>query len=51
MNIKNNFRYKVHSEKIENAFLSLLEIHKYDDITISQICKRAVLKTKSTNGF
>ena len=41
MNIKNNFRYKVHSEKIENAFLSLLEIHKYDDITISQICKRA----------
>ena len=41
MNIKNNLRYKVHSEKIENAFLSLLEIHKYDDITISQICKRA----------
>ena len=41
MNIKNNLRYKVHSEKIENAFLSLLETHKYDDITISQICKRA----------
>lgn len=41
MNIKNNLRYKVNSEKIESAFLFLLEKHKYDDITISQICKQA----------
>lgn len=41
MNIKNNSRYKKSCEKIENAFLFLLEKHKYDDITISQICKRA----------
>lgn len=41
MNIKNNSRYKVNSEKIEIAFLFLLEKHKYDDITISQICKQA----------
>ena len=41
MNIKNNLRYKVSSEKIENAFLCLLEKHKYDDITISQICNQA----------
>lgn len=41
MNIKNNSRYKMSSEKIENAFLFLLEKYKYDDITISQICKQA----------
>lgn len=41
MNIKNNLRYKASSEKIENAFLCLLEKDKYDDITISQICKQA----------
>ena len=41
MNIKNNLRYKVNSDKIENAFLFLLEKHKYDNITISQICKQA----------
>ena len=41
MNIKNNSRYKTNSDKIENAFLFLLEKYKYDDITISQICKQA----------
>ena len=41
MNIKNNSRYKKSCEKIENAFLFLLEKYKYDDITVSQICKHA----------
>ena len=41
MNIKNNLRYKVSSEKIETAFLSLILNHKYEDITINQICKTA----------
>ena len=41
MNVKNNLRYKISSDKIENAFLFLLEKNKYDDITISQICKQA----------
>lgn len=41
MNVKNNSRYKANSDKIENAFLFLLEKYKYDDITISQICNQA----------
>ena len=41
MNIKNNLRYKTSNDKIENAFLFLLQKYKYDDITISQICKQA----------
>ncbi|MBQ8425417.1 MAG: TetR/AcrR family transcriptional regulator [Clostridia bacterium] len=41
MNIKNNSRYKNSSEKIETAFLSLLNKYKYEEITISQICKQA----------
>ena len=41
MNIKNNSRYKMNSEKIETAFLALILNHKYEDITISQICKQA----------
>ena len=41
MNIKNNLRYKISSDKIETAFLTLLLNHKYEDITISQICKQA----------
>ena len=41
MNIKNNSRYKASSEKIETAFLSLILNHKYEEITISQICKEA----------
>ena len=41
MNIKNNIRYKMSSEKIETAFLTLILNHKYEDITISQICKQA----------
>jgi len=41
MNIKNNTRYKMSSEKIETAFLSLLNNHRYEDISISQICKQA----------
>ena len=41
MNIKNNSRYKMSSEKIEKAFLSLILNNKYEDITISQICEQA----------
>ena len=41
MNIKNNSRYKMSSEKIETAFLSLILNHKYEDINISQICEQA----------
>ena len=41
MNIKNNSRYKASSEKIEMAFLTLILNHKYEDITISDICKQA----------
>ena len=41
MNTKNNSRYKISSDKIETAFLTLLLNHKYEDITISQICNQA----------
>ena len=41
MNKKNNQRYKNSSEKIETAFLALTLNHKYEDISISQICERA----------
>ncbi|MBR6779051.1 MAG: TetR/AcrR family transcriptional regulator [Clostridia bacterium] len=41
MNIKNNNRYKVNSEKIETAFLSLLYNRKYEDISIGEICQKA----------
>ena len=41
MNTKNNKRYKINSEKIETSFLSLILNHKYEDITISQVCKHA----------
>lgn len=41
MNIKNNSRYKANSEKIETAFLTLILNHKYENITISQVCKQA----------
>ncbi|MBO5022525.1 MAG: TetR/AcrR family transcriptional regulator [Clostridia bacterium] len=41
MNIKNNSRYKISSQKIEDAFLTLILNHKYEDITISQICNQA----------
>lgn len=41
MNIKNNSRYKINSEKIETAFLTLILNNRYEDITISQVCKQA----------
>ena len=41
MNTKNNSRYKNSSEKIETAFLALILNHKYEDITISQVCSQA----------
>lgn len=41
MNIKNNIRYKMSSDKIETAFLTLILNHNYEDITISQVCKEA----------
>ena len=41
MNVKNNKRYKVSSEKIENAFLQLIEHKDYENISIGEICKNA----------
>lgn len=41
MNIKNNKRYKISSDKIETTFLSLLFNRKYEDITISEICEKS----------
>lgn len=41
MNIKNNSRYKMSSEKIETAFLSLILKNQYEDISISQVCQEA----------
>lgn len=41
MNIKNNKRYKISSEKIETSFLTLILNHKYEDISINQICEHA----------
>ena len=41
MNTKNNSRYKMSSDKIETAFLTLILNHKYEDINISQVCKEA----------
>ena len=41
MNVKNNLRYKASSEKIETAFLTLILNHKYEDITISMVCKQS----------
>lgn len=41
MNTKNNSRYKMSNEKIETTFLALMLNHKYEDITISQICAEA----------
>lgn len=41
MNIKNNSRYKMSSEKIETAFLTLILNHSYEEINISQVCKQA----------
>ena len=41
MNVKNNSRYKASSQKIEDSFLLLLNKYKYEEITISQICKQA----------
>lgn len=41
MNTKNNKRYKMSSEKIETTFLALILSHKYEDISISQICEQA----------
>ncbi len=41
MNVKNNSRYKLSSEKIETAFLTLILNNRYEDITISQVCKQA----------
>jgi len=41
MNTKNNSRYKTSSDKIETAFLTLLLNHKYEQITINQICEQA----------
>lgn len=41
MNTKNNLRYKQSSEKIEKSFLKLIQDNKYEDISISQVCKES----------
>jgi len=41
MNTKNNARYKTVTKKIEDAFLTLIKKHRYEDITISQVCDQA----------
>ena len=41
MNTKNNQRYKRSNQKIEKAFLSLIQNKDYESINISQICKQA----------
>lgn len=41
MNTKNNSRYKAGNEKIETAFLALLYNKKYEDISITDICKKS----------
>ena len=41
MNVKNNSRYKISSEKIETAFLTLILNHKYEDISINKLCETA----------
>lgn len=43
MNTKHNKKYKSNSEKIETTFLTLLLNHKYETITVSQICETAVV--------
>ena len=41
MNTKNNSRYKIINKKIDDAFLALITKYKYEEITISQVCKTA----------
>lgn len=41
MNVKNNKRYKTSSEKIETAFLALMERNGYENVSISDICQCA----------
>ena len=41
MNVKNNSRFKISNKKIEDAFLTLIKAHRYENITISQVCKQA----------
>lgn len=41
MNTKNNQRYKDSADKIETTFLTLILKQKYEDIQISDLCKKA----------
>lgn len=41
MNTSNNKRYKQNSKKIEEAFLSLIKNKDYQNITITELCKKA----------
>ena len=43
MNVKNNKRRKESQEKIERAFIELLQTHELKEITISDIIKSAAL--------
>lgn len=43
MNIKNNKRRKESQEKLEKAFIDLLQTHQLKDITVSELIKKAGL--------
>ena len=43
MNVKNNKRRQASKQKIERAFMELLENHEIKEITVSQIIKKAGL--------
>ncbi len=43
MNVKNNRRRKTSQEKIEKAFVELLEQNRLSEITVSQVVKKAGL--------
>ena len=43
MNVKNNKRRRESQEKIEKAFIELLQTHEIKDITVSDIIKKAGL--------
>ncbi|MGN1419060.1 MAG: TetR/AcrR family transcriptional regulator [Acutalibacteraceae bacterium] len=43
MNVKNNMRRKKSKEKIESVFYELIQTHELNQITVSDICKKAQL--------
>ena len=43
MNVKNNKRKKNSIKRIENAFMTLLQVKDVNEITVAEICKKAEL--------